>query len=493
MTHGTTSDVFSIVDSTSASAAMSEGDSQLQARIASLRKRLRSLGINDLARPSARRVSTLPTEDQSEKLQAQFDVIQNEATTLPVTGTVTPLVDAELRYLWSELDASADLLLHIRALAGLSVTIQSCDHALSDLLEHIDSYPAPPFGPIASTHVTDVSYPPEQQMSARMAFTQTLVEQIIARTAEVSDDARAVPERDRIAQTWEELQAMGSDRLNGHKSRPGSVLSSGRHSRASVPSAPVPGPSRRNEQKRGAYSQLSAAPAGSKFLAPPPPTRRAASGTPASSHSRTSSRASMASTSRSVSGPVNAPSTNSRLFTSTFASRQRSSSIASNAQPSVSTPKPGTPTPFGPRPRARTGQSSHERIGSPLVSEIPRSLSRSSLNLSRSSISTSKSTWARAPRQSFPNIPKSPPPRKPGITERKPYVPNPKNKLDVAVGDVVNNLPVNVNIEVVADTWKDQSGKYWIGDEDPKLCFCRILRSQTVMVRVGGGWTELSK
>lgn len=76
---------------------------------------------------------------------------------------------------------------------------------------------------------------------------------------------------------------------------------------------------------------------------------------------------------------------------------------------------------------------------------------------------------------------------------KKPYVANPKNKLDVAVGDVVNRLPVNINVEVVADTWKDQSGKYWIGDQDPKLCFCRILRSQTVMVRVGGGWSELSR
>lgn len=78
--------------------------------------------------------------------------------------------------------------------------------------------------------------------------------------------------------------------------------------------------------------------------------------------------------------------------------------------------------------------------------------------------------------------------------KKKPkYVANPDNKLDVAVGDVVNNLPVNINVEVVADTWKDQSGKYWIGGEEPKLCFCRILRSQTVMVRVGGGWMELSK
>lgn len=45
-----------------------------------------------------------------------------------------------------------------------------------------------------------------------------------------------------------------------------------------------------------------------------------------------------------------------------------------------------------------------------------------------------------------------------------------------------------------ADEWTDQSGKYWIGTEGrAKLCFCRILRSKTVMVRVGGGWVELSK
>lgn len=37
-----------------------------------------------------------------------------------------------------------------------------------------------------------------------------------------------------------------------------------------------------------------------------------------------------------------------------------------------------------------------------------------------------------------------------------------------------------------------ETGRYWIG-EPPKLCYCRILRSRTVMVRVGGGWVELSK
>ena len=105
----------------------------------------------------------------------------------------------------------------------------------------------------------------------------------------------------------------------------------------------------------------------------------------------------------------------------------------------------------------------------------------------------SLSRWSRAPRLSFPNVPKQSPPRARVPQPKKPYIANPQNKLDVAVGDVVNKLPVNINVEVVADTWKDQSGKYWIGDQDPKLCFCRILRSQTVMVRVGGGWSELSK
>lgn len=456
--------------------------------------RLLFLGIHEIARPPARRGASLPTAEQAEKLEAQFNLIRDEADTLPDAIPHLPLLDAELRSLRTELGASAELLQHINALADLSASAQSCDLSFSDLLEHIDSYPAPPIGPLASSYVADTSCPPEQQMLARLAFTQHLVGQVEAKTSKASADPRAVTERQRIDQTWEELHAMATDRLSGHKSRPASVLSSGRHSRASLSSTPLPGPSNRSAQ-RNMYGSISAAPPGSKFLAPPPPARRAASGAPGTAHSRSSSRASMTSTNRSVSGPITVPMTNSRLLASTFASRQRANSVSSNASPLAgpSTVGPNMPSGSVARPRARTGQSSHERVGSPMVTDVPRSQSRASLGAPRSSLSTSRSTWARAPRQSFPNLPKSPPPRKPVNSERRPYVPNPKNKLDVAVGDVVNNLPMEINVEPVADTWKDQSGKYWIGDEDPKLCFCRILRSQTVMVRVGGGWTELSK
>ncbi|KAI8597241.1 hypothetical protein EDD21DRAFT_385929 [Dissophora ornata] len=36
-------------------------------------------------------------------------------------------------------------------------------------------------------------------------------------------------------------------------------------------------------------------------------------------------------------------------------------------------------------------------------------------------------------------------------------------------------------------------GRYVFGDVEQKVCYCRILKSRKVMVRVGGGWSELSK
>jgi DNA repair exonuclease SbcCD ATPase subunit len=68
------------------------------------------------------------------------------------------------------------------------------------------------------------------------------------------------------------------------------------------------------------------------------------------------------------------------------------------------------------------------------------------------------------------------------------YVPNLKDNLDVEIARVVNECPDPILVARDPET-----GKYWIGDKDPKLCFCRVLNSRMVMVRVGGGWKELSK
>lgn len=69
------------------------------------------------------------------------------------------------------------------------------------------------------------------------------------------------------------------------------------------------------------------------------------------------------------------------------------------------------------------------------------------------------------------------------------YISDPQNDLDVALGDILNDSPYKILVKMVPG----EVGKYWFGDLSPKLAYCRILRSRMVMVRVGGGWVELSQ
>ncbi|KAI0751307.1 hypothetical protein C8Q80DRAFT_1099389 [Daedaleopsis nitida] len=501
-------DVFTVRTGSSAPAGLSAEMSELSTRIFTFRKRLRSIGINEAVRPSARGDTSLPDDAARRTMMDAFRALSNEVASLPTSIADEPVVDADLRSLRNEMKASKGLLARVNHLADFSALLHTCDDVLSDLLEHIDSYPSPPIGPLSASHKSNPSLVPEEQLSARLAFTRESLSCLKTLARELSDDPRVPAEHERILQAWTELEAMALDRINGQKSRPSSVISSGRSSRASVikssshanvidsprirASLDVPR-SRQSLDKKSSFSKLSAS---SKFLVPPPPNpnvRRAASGSSVGTGppTRSSSRLSLASSIRSVSGPTSGSGGSSSPFGTTFSSRQRTSSVTSSTSSLATPPMTRRPlTSSTSRPRAQTGQT---RTSSPALSDASFSQGRSSLNLSRPP--TSHSTWGRAPRLSFTAQSKSPPSaRTPALRpQRKPYVANPKNKLDVAVGDVVNRLPVDIKIELVADTWKDQSGKYWIGDTDPKLCFCRILRSQTVMVRVGGGWQELSK
>jgi len=449
------------------SPARNGGD--LKSRIYRLRKRLRVLNLKEIVHPSGS-TATLPTKETYDRLSTDLSGISQEAGVLPppAPGTATEI---ELRSLRVELSASSELVQSVLTLSELARAISTCDAGLSDLLEHLDSFPSPPIAALASSHVSDPTLPPEEQLQARVDFTKRLVEEVETKTVPIAQDSRASGEKERILQAWSELEAMSEDILNGIKSRPSSTISSGRNSRASLDSVRT-GSS--TGKKSASYAQLSRGRDSGGFLAPPMPGGRRTSKTP-EPRNRASSRNSISSI-RSVSGP-----TDSRLYQPTFASRQRTTSITSNAGVN-----PLSRSTASPRSRLRGGT-----VDSPTPSEASL-LSRSHLGHS----TAARPSWARAPRQSLPfNSRPTTPRRNRGREPRKPYVANPKNKLDVAVGVVVNKLPVNVNIniEAVADTWQDKSGKYWIGDQDPKLCFCRILRSQTVMVRVGGGWQELSK
>ncbi|KAI9262053.1 hypothetical protein BY458DRAFT_557192 [Sporodiniella umbellata] len=69
------------------------------------------------------------------------------------------------------------------------------------------------------------------------------------------------------------------------------------------------------------------------------------------------------------------------------------------------------------------------------------------------------------------------------------YVADPGNDLDIEIGRIVNNTPYRVKVKMVPG----EVGRYWFGDRNPKMAYCRVLKSKMVMVRVGGGWTELSQ
>ncbi|EMD41096.1 hypothetical protein CERSUDRAFT_111672 [Gelatoporia subvermispora B] len=473
----------------------------LQAQIFSLRQRLRSLCITDISRTTSRTDVPFPDAQQFKPLDESLFAIVTEADQLPRKVPESPSLETELRSLRNEISGTQEMMHHMHQLVTFASAVRHCDHAFSDLLEHVDSYPSIPMGELVSTHTSNLSIPPEEQLLERLQFTKSAVELMSSASVNLDHDPRVMSECERILQTWSELEAMGNDRIVGQKSRPASVISSTRSSRASTPHT---NSMAHKTHKKAAYSRLSASSSG-QFLAPPPPvTRRSSSSSATSQRPRSSSRVSVSSN-RSVSGPSGTPTAGtprptSSLYGSTFASRQRTASAASVVGPATPVKRPPPTkqsTPATTRPRAMSNQRSQAtpvtRTASPAFSDVSSyALNRSTMTSSRASVT--RSSWARAPRQSFPTVPPVSPPRAKGTPPvRKPYVANPKNKLDVAVGDVVNKLPVGISIEVVEETWKDQSGKYWIGDQDPKLCFCRILRSQTVMVRVGGGWTELSK
>ncbi|KAF0380392.1 hypothetical protein F8M41_012166 [Gigaspora margarita] len=67
------------------------------------------------------------------------------------------------------------------------------------------------------------------------------------------------------------------------------------------------------------------------------------------------------------------------------------------------------------------------------------------------------------------------------------YIPNPDDQLDVELAKIINHCHKRIKVSMI------ESGKYMFGEIEPKIFNCRMLRSRMIMVRVGGGWKELSK
>ncbi|WWC94351.1 hypothetical protein V866_001193 [Kwoniella sp. B9012] len=269
------------------------------------------------------------------------------------------------------------------------------------------------------------------QLEKLVALATSAYKAVTHFSVEINDDKRVIREVKRVSQSWEELQMLmkRSDQPDKVSSRSPSVASYTTH---------------RVNSTTSTASRLP----------------RLVSSVP---------RATARSTSNPMTDTLPSPFTNSSTAlriraVSDTPSRYRLSSLKKSAGPPLS--KTGS----------ITTPTSSETGTWPRQSSLPRP---SRLSMHPGSVTAQRS---KVPRD----------------FTKKEYIPNAKSKLDVAIGKVVNRLDVHVPVRPVglnsADEWKDQSGQYWIGAEGrAKLCFCRILRSRTVMVRVGGGWVELSK
>jgi len=468
----------------------SEEAQRLHIQIAELRARLGGLGLHSWARPSpdSAHASVLPSANLIMDLQSTFTEIQSTAQSFPPTVADDVAVEAELHSLHFELDRSKDLLERCHTLATAANKVSECDAALSDLLEHIDSYPGEPFE-TSSSHMPNPEHTQQQKLAARLKFTQELLDSLDVVITSTQNDPRLLSERERLGQTWQELQEMTADRLAERASLPATDSESG-------------GPSGRGSSASIASTTESSGALSKTVTRPPPKKPRGVLGVHRQPSSRTmplsptpppkqrptqmeklNRRTGSTSSSRSVSGPL--VSSNPNILAPTFASRQRTTSTSSVGDNSITPLRKFDHIPPSPVQRLRSilapSPTLSESSTSSRTPYTPRSVSGFLPPRRASTKSLSRSYNGR------PNADRTVTSRRP--PERKKYVPNKKNKLDVAVGRVVNTLPVHVSIEHVSGTggtgsdgWEDKSGRYWIGDEDPRLCFCRILRSHTVMV-----------
>ncbi|KAI9306228.1 hypothetical protein BJ944DRAFT_238935 [Cunninghamella echinulata] len=148
--------------------------------------------------------------------------------------------------------------------------------------------------------------------------------------------------------------------------------------------------------------------------------------------------------------------------------------------------KTKTPTTPSSPPPTKTSRRSSFVAGitspSPTRPITPNSPNMKYISNRRTSFQASSLTVDRM----SPNLRRSKTPNLSSSKPRSTYISDPKNELDVQLGRIVNNSAFRMSIKMVPN----QVGKYWFGD---RLVYCRILPSKMVMVRVGGGWVELSQ
>jgi hypothetical protein len=226
-----------LAPSTSFAIGLSPQVADLQSRITALRTRLQSLGVTRLVRSppghNGNIHTPLPSLKEALDKRSSFTAVAKDAAALPATVEEDSTVNSELKAFRSELVVARAVVQRLVCLGEVCDKVIACDHALSDLLEHADTYPAArSVNQLASPHKSDARLPCEEQLASRMAFTRMTIGQLNEACVAVANDSRVVAEQTRLQQAWSELADMCTDRINGTRSRPESSVSSGRSSGA---------------------------------------------------------------------------------------------------------------------------------------------------------------------------------------------------------------------------------------------------------------------
>ncbi|GAA6006481.1 uncharacterized protein JCM10292_003789 [Rhodotorula paludigena] len=393
----------------------------------------------------------------------------------------------------------------VRSLAELAQKVDTADSALSDLLNAIDA--TTPEVPSSSP---EPGCRPAHPLSEALVAASEAVTAVRVDAIPLIDDARVARAIGRIQESWSEMLSLVED----VRPRPDSAASTA----SSASSLRTPARS---------SSRLAV----SRFTPSRPSSQATSRSSVTDSASVRSSRPSSASTTsrRESAAAATVPRTprasrTAQLDASTTTPRRlsksglpaatprRAFSPLPNATPTVAHPfsfdapgkrdlsKSTTAIPrrsIGATPRRGSLAASTASPAAHRMQHTPSAVSRrTTLGVPATETPSSLRRSSKTPRSSLtpfqhisPHLSSSTrratPPRK---TQK--YLPDMRNKLDREVGLIINALPthVHVPIAIAEGRWTDESGVYKIGE---RLYFCRILRSKTVMVRVGGGWLNL--
>ncbi|KAM0753309.1 hypothetical protein T439DRAFT_379009 [Meredithblackwellia eburnea MCA 4105] len=448
----------------------------------------------------------LPTRSDSEHIQNELSSVSDQIKAISSDSTID--TDALRRVVNGKLRSSG----RIKQLADFNEHLEAAHAALSDLLSSIDAT-TPVLDLLSSDSASELGPSPPPTLPLGNALLEATRAVTTARREAITliDDSRVESQLHRLEETYAEMEAMVDD-LNS-KSRPSSSASSSQSSaHSSVSSHQIKSlrpASRATASTPGSLSQSSSS----------RPTSRLAAGTPTTNNRRPSpvfledtlGTPRKYSIGRSSGQPTSGiPRATPRARVVSMASM--STTIPRAFSFATSTPRASLSKSTSGIESGRKSATLSRSIGKwdnnngSIRKDVPRSVRSDSVTSSSSSMSRSSLRVASTPtprekrsvssierrKSNYPVYP-SPPTRKSPPRAKVAYKPNLKRKVDVEVGRIVNELPIYVPIKAVDDDSKIDSGMYWIGDTNPRLYFVRILRSKMAMVRVGGGWQELTQ